>query len=134
MAGLPVGSDVHQTLGVPVPHERSKFLWDTFIKRVEPFVRILFNWSLRELRVKSTAADQQQSLSGSEVALEMAIYYVATNSLLDEECQQVVGLSQPDLLAEHQARCEVALSRLNLLCITEFSAIKAIALYVVCHA
>lgn len=132
MAGSPVESGVHQTSLGPVPQERSNFLWDTFVKRVAPFMRILFSWSLLELRTKSARNDPQASLSGTEIALEMAIYYVATNTLLDEECQQATGLSQASLLSEHQARCENALSSLNLLCITDFTTIKAIVFYVVC--
>lgn len=131
MAGSPFALTVQKTSFDPVPHQRSSFFWDTFVKRVEPFLRILFSWSLQELRTKSTRVDPQSSLSGPEIALEMAIYYVATNSLVDEECQQATGLPQPNLLAEHQARCESALSRLNLLCITDLTAIKAIVFYVV---
>ncbi|KAF2831472.1 hypothetical protein CC86DRAFT_463354 [Ophiobolus disseminans] len=129
LVGSPVERGGHQKTSLePVPQDRSTFLWDTFIKRVEPFMRVLFSWSLQELKAKST--EQHSSLSASEDALVSAIYYAATNSLLEEECQRATGLLQSALINEHQARCESALLRMDLLCITDFTTIRAIVFYV----
>jgi hypothetical protein len=85
MSQHPVNSPVE-----PTPLHYVNLLWQVFGQRVEPLVRIIFRWTIDELRTKSTDVELQPPLGGTEHALVQAIYYASANSLTKEECMDLL--------------------------------------------
>lgn len=112
-------------------NEHANILWNIFMDRVEVFLRICFRWWLKDFRARSLDAEKIQQLSGPEHALLSALYLVAIVSMSDEECRSSLRQSRTTLISEYQLVCEDALLRMNLFCMSDIVAIKAVIFYVV---
>jgi hypothetical protein len=118
----------------PLSSQKVSILWNTFDRRVEPFVRIMFRWATSELRARTTSSiEVTPLLDGTEYALVTAIYYVSVKSLTDDDCISLLQQTRATLLAEYQIRCEEALQSTNLFCMSDLTTIKAIIFYIVSY-
>jgi hypothetical protein len=115
----------------PVTLHCANVLWQVFSQRVEPFVRIIYRWTIDELRMKSTEIELQPALGETQYALIQAIYYASANSLTEDDCMTLLKLPRSTLLAARQVQCEQALQQMNLFCMKDLTTIKAVVLYIV---
>ena len=98
-----------------------------------PVTTISFGWALNQFRSISMDIEDRKRLSNAEHAFLFSLYLAGVISLSDEECKRDVQQSRLNLLTEYQTLCEEALSRTNLLCMTDITVLKALALYMVIH-
>lgn len=116
-------------------------LWRTFAHRVQPLVRISFDWNLKRLSDRFVAAhltlqifgtsQPTDTLSESELALVYSIYLVSVVSLSEEECSMLLHQSKSFVLFQLQLLCEDALYKTNIFCITDIKVLQALAHYMI---
>jgi hypothetical protein len=134
MSGSITGQSSVSSVTESISPQCALVLWNVFIQRVEPLVRIIFRWAIDELRAKSTNTQDQKPISSTEHALVQAIYYASANTLTDDECTNLLQLPRSVVVAQCQARCEDALLQTNLFCMNDLDTIKAVTFYIVCIA
>lgn len=126
------GSNSSVDLAASYPSRREAItLWNIFDQRVHPLVRISFSWALKSLRSASIEIEDQKQLTDAEHAFVFSLYLLSVISLSDEDCLREMHQPRPVLLSDFQMLCEEALTRTNLLCITDITVLKALTLYMV---
>lgn len=125
-AHLPIDSPSEE-----ISPQHASILWHIFMHRVEPFVRIMYEWTRDELRTRSIDVELRALLSPAERALVTAVYLASVNSLTDDDSEALLQLPRSTLLDKYHVQCENAVLRTNLFCINELSTIKAIIIYTV---
>jgi hypothetical protein len=134
MTGLIFNGMTAITPTEPLSIERRIILWQVFTQRIEPLVRILFRWVVKDLRTRSTSMELQPSLTPAEHALVMAVCYMSVNSLTNNECRSMLQLERATLLTECRFQCEEALVHTNIFCMTDLNVIRAVVFYIVCQS
>jgi len=133
MAGLVFNRTKSAIPTEPLSIQRTIILWQIFTQRVEPLVRIMYRWAVKDLRTRSTSMELQPSLTPAEHALVTAVCYVSVNSLTDDECKSMLQLERATLLVQCQFQCEEALVHTNIFCMTDLNVIRAVVFYIVCQ-
>ncbi|KAL6721752.1 hypothetical protein ACLMJK_000857 [Lecanora helva] len=105
-------------------------LWKIFNLRVNPVVRISFNWALMLLHSASMHPEYQKQFTDAEHALMFSLYLSSVISLSDEDCRREMHQPRSLLIAEFHTLCEEAFSRNNLLCMTDITVLQALAVYI----
>ncbi|KAM0355065.1 hypothetical protein ACHAPU_000917 [Fusarium lateritium] len=113
----------------PIPTGEAVKLWNTFMERVEPLVKLSFRWTLDYLRVALSDAEKWARLDHGDKALILASCLFASVSLTNQECVGMFGRSKASLTNECRLHCDVAFSRISLLAIDSISTLKAFCLY-----
>lgn len=109
-------------------------LWNVFGERVEPMVRIMFTWSLKQLRSASIDPQLRSQFTDAEHGFMFSLYLISVVSLSDEECNKTLHQPKSFLLSQFQLLCEEALTRTKLFCITNITVLRALTMYMVMYA
>lgn len=107
-------------------------LWDTFMERVEPIVKINFKWTLAHLKAAVSNEERWNALEDGERALILSTRLFAAVTLTNKECLKRFGRARALLMNECRMRCDIAFSRMNLLAIDSIATLKAFCFYIVC--
>lgn len=142
MQGILRGQDVVDRSLLWLSQQDALILWKTFAHRVQPLVRVSFDWNLKRLSDRFIATQlgskgQYGSSGGTavfsdgEYALLYSIYLITVVSFSEEEC--VISLHQPKpfLVSQFQLLCEDALYKTNIFCITDIKVLQALAHYMI---
>lgn len=122
---------VAQTLSLQIPTLEGVKLWDVFMERVEPIVKINFKWTLSHLKAAISDGERWNRLEDGERALILSTRLFAAVSLTNQECLQRFGRARTILINECRTRCDLAFSNLCLLAIDDLATFKALCFYVV---
>ena len=114
----------------PDPRE-SAVLWNAFCQKVNPFVKLLFDWEIDRLRAATSLPHAQRHLSSQEYALVYSTYIISATSLSDSESLASFNRSRADLLSTFQLLCEQALARSDFFGSSEVILLQASAIYIV---
>ena len=121
----------------PLQAQEAIRLWDTFMERVEPLVKITFDWTLQQLRSSLLDPERWRQLSQGEHVQILSVCLLGVVSLSDDECMEDFGQPKSTLLLQHRTQCEALFARINLLAVDNTSVLKALCLYMVrramCH-
>ena len=118
----------------PLPAHEAIRLWDAFMERVEPLVKITFDWTLQQLRSSLLDPERWRQLSQGEHVQILSVCLLGVVSLSDDECMEDFGQPKSTLLLQHRTQCEALFARINLLAVDNMSVLKALCLYMVRHA
>jgi hypothetical protein len=106
-------------------------LCEAYLSNVDPVFKILHAPSLRRyLQDGAADLDCSPGTEGLE-ALKLAIFYAATVSMVDSECQARLGEKRATLLAQYRAGTEIALANANLVNTVQMSTLQAFTVYLV---
>lgn len=111
--------------------DNAQALWTIFKQRVNPLIRISFNWDLDRLESATVLAACPTRADDAQDALLSSIYLASIVSVSDAECETKLHRSKSSLLSEFQTLCEEALARTNILCMKNIVSLKAMAIYLV---
>ncbi|KAH7245151.1 hypothetical protein BKA59DRAFT_475417 [Fusarium tricinctum] len=114
----------------PIPAEEAVKLWNLFMERVEPLVKISFKWTLDHLQAALTDAEKWTKLEDGEQALALSSCLFGAMSLATQECVGMFGRSKASLTNDCRFQCDVAFSRISLLAIDDISTLKALCIYI----
>ncbi|KAF5568823.1 hypothetical protein FPHYL_2630 [Fusarium phyllophilum] len=114
----------------PIPQEEALKLWDFFMERVEPIVKISFSWTLSHLRAALSDAEKWRRLDNGDHVLILATCLFGATSLTNQECLDIFGRTKASLTNECRVQCDMAFSRISLLAIDSISTLKAMCLYI----
>ncbi|KAF4437485.1 hypothetical protein F53441_13022 [Fusarium austroafricanum] len=114
----------------PIPTDEALKLWDAFMERVEPVVKISFSWDLAKLRVALCDTDEWRRFDSGNHSLILASCLFGAVSLTSEECVELFGREKVSLTNECRVQCDMAFSRIGLLAIDSISTLKALCLYI----
>jgi hypothetical protein len=131
--GSPWGDStlVSETVSLQMPTLEAVKLWDVFMERVEPVVKINFKWTLSHLKAAISDGEKWNRLEDGERALILSSRLFAAVSLANNECLRRFGRSRAILVSECRMRCDIAFSKMSLLAIDSLATIKAFCLYIV---
>ena len=114
----------------PSSHQLYTFC-EVYLKNVDPVFKILHAPSLRRyLQEGAAELDCSPGPRGLE-ALKLAICYVATLSMTDEDCRHRIGKDRAALMARYRAGTELALAKADFVNTVELSTLQAMAIYLV---
>jgi hypothetical protein len=111
------------------PHVQIFRLWQTYVERVDPLLKITHTPSLQP-RIVSAAANLA-SAQPTLTALMFGIYCIATLSLSEDECQSTLGSAKQELLSGYQFCCQQALMHCEILRTQDCEVLIAFLLYLV---
>ncbi|KAG5744811.1 hypothetical protein H9Q70_012485 [Fusarium xylarioides] len=114
----------------PIPQEEALRLWDFFMERVEPIVKISFSWNLSHLRAALSDAEKWRRLDNGDHVLILSTCLFGATSLMNQECLDLFGRTKASLTDECRVQCDMAFSRISLLAIDSISTLKAMCLYI----
>ncbi|RBR10317.1 hypothetical protein FVER53590_12420 [Fusarium verticillioides] len=114
----------------PIPQDEALQLWDFFMERVEPIVKISFSWTLSHLRAALTDVEKWRSLDNGDHVLILSTCLFGATSLTNTECLDLFGRTKASLTNECRVQCDMAFSRISLLAIDTISTLKAMCLYI----
>lgn len=108
-------------------------LYLSFMKNVDPVVKILHGPSLRRHFTGET--DRLDCSSGPKGwdAVKFAIYYTTTTSWTPDECLQQLDEEKAVLLHRFRSSTELALARADFVNTEDVSTLQALVLYLVIH-
>lgn len=104
-------------------------LWKIFLKNVHPVVMIFFDWEV-ELIVQR-ASREAVSLTHGDQSLMIAILLIATASLSEEECIDLLHEKKFVALAKFQEAVEIALLAADFIVTSDCVVLQAFMLYLV---
>ena len=104
-------------------------LWKQYLKNVHPMVMIFFDWEIGVIIHK--ASQDPTKLTQGEQALVFAIYFIATLSLSEEECVDLLHDKRPQLLDRFQRAVEGSLLIAELVVTSDRFVLQAFMLYLV---
>jgi hypothetical protein len=104
-------------------------LWQIYVERVDPLLKITHTASLQP-RIVLAAADLT-STAPPLTALIFGIYCISIMSLSEEECRSIYGSIKQDLLSSYQFCCQQALIHCELLRTQDCEVLAAFLLYLV---
>ena len=122
-SGFPLGA-------LPVPNQMA-ILWRSYLKNVHPLVKIFFKWEIEP--IIQAAREDPSSLSKGEQALVFAIAFIATLSISDEDCANLLSGDKQDRLFEFQKCVEDALLLAEFATTSDTRTLQAFVLYLVSH-
>lgn len=111
--------------------EYATILWDMFMDRVDPLVRICYRWWLKDFRTKALNVDTCRELSTAEHALLSVIYLISTVSMSQGECESLLHQPRKILITEHERISADALQRTDLFCMNNIVVMQAVTFYLV---
>lgn len=111
----------------------TQLVFGLYKQRVHPFIKISFSWDLDRLE-SATSSGSSAQLDDADRALVASIYLAAVISLTDAECRKKFGHPRATLITECHATCEKTMAATNLLGMKNIVALKALAIYLVCHS
>ncbi|KAF4973350.1 hypothetical protein FSARC_328 [Fusarium sarcochroum] len=114
----------------PIPTEEAVKLWDVFMERVEPVVKISFEWTLSQLKTALSDPEKWRGLDDGDHALILATCLFGAVSFTNQECVTRFDRSRSSLIAECRLHCDMAFSHINVLVIDSVSTLKAFCLYI----
>lgn len=116
---------------IPFTRDESSRLWQLFLQRVEPLVKMSFKWTLDRLQSALANDAEWIQLSDGERLLAISSCFYGAVSLSREESRENFGKSKPQLVTEFRGRCEDSFRCINILAINDIDTLKALCLYVV---
>lgn len=114
----------------PTPREAT-ILWDTFCHRVNPLLKILFDWEIDRMREISNLPLEIRRLTPQENAYYFAIYLNSFTSLSEEECLASFSRPKSELQHNYQLLYEQAIARSNFIGRPDIILIQASIVYIV---
>lgn len=105
----------------------STILWKTYLENVHPLVMIFFDWETEVIIAK--AAQRPTELREGEQALAFGIYFIATLSLSERECLDILHVQRSYLLDKFQKAVEDSLLIAELLVTSDRLVLQAFMLY-----
>lgn len=111
--------------------EYANILWDMFMDRVDPMVRVCYKWWLGDFREKALNVEICRELSVAEHALLSAIYLISIVSMSNQECETLLHQPRKRLLQDHERISVEALQRTNLFCMNNTVVMQAVIIYLV---
>ncbi|GAB7354459.1 hypothetical protein MBLNU459_g4942t2 [Dothideomycetes sp. NU459] len=102
-------------------------LWKQYLKNVHPLINIFFDWEI-ELIVQKAFYDPTKLTSG-ERALVFAIYFIATLSLTEEQCIDLVNDHKSQLLGKFQNAVEESLLIAEFIVTSDRLVLQSLMLY-----
>ncbi|KAK8036214.1 Zn2/Cys6 DNA-binding protein [Apiospora rasikravindrae] len=112
---------------VPLPSSHIYIFWKTFLKNVDPLVKIFFRWEVEPIIQK--AHKGVSSLSNEERALVSAIVFISVSSLSGDECTKLLHDGKPQLMEKYQKAVENALLLADYASTTHRLTLQAFMLY-----
>jgi hypothetical protein len=104
-------------------------LWKQYLKNVHPLIMIFFDWEIEVVIHK--ASYDPTSLTPGEQALIFAIYFIATLSLSEEQCIDLLHNNRPQLLETFQKAVEESLVIAEFVATSDRFVLQAFMLYLV---
>jgi hypothetical protein len=104
-------------------------LWKQYLKNVHPLIMIFFDWEI-EVVIQKASYDLA-SLTPGEQALVFAIYFIATLSLSEEQCINLLHNNRPQLLETFQKAVEESLVIAEFVVTSDRFVLQAFMLYLV---
>lgn len=104
-------------------------LWQMFLDRVNPLMKIIHVPTLQPYVTQATG--DMSSIPMNYQALLFAVYLMATISLSELECKQMLGTSRDNALHKFTAGTRLALIRFDLLRNYDMAALQAMLLFLV---
>lgn len=117
------------TDAVHLPKNLTYIFWRTFLKNVDPLVKIFFRWEVEPIIQK--AHEDVSSLSSEERALVSAIVFISISSLPGDECSQLLHDGKPQLMDRYRKSVESALILADYTSTTNKLTLQAFILYLV---
>jgi hypothetical protein len=114
---------------VYLPSSYINIFWKTFVKNVDPLVKIFFRWEVEPIIQK--AREDPSSLSSEERALVSSIVFISISSLSGDECSKLLHDGKPQLMERYQRSAESALLLADYACTTHRLTLQAFMLYLV---
>lgn len=114
---------------VYLPSSQITIFWKTFLKNVDPLVKIFFRWEVEPIVQK--ARENPLSLSSEERALVSSIVFISISSLSGDECARLLQDDKPQLMERYQRSAESALLLADYACTTHKLTLQAFMLYLV---
>ena len=111
------------------PAREAMRLWNQYLKTVHPLVMIFFGWEIEIIIHKATKSPT--GLTREEQALVLAIYFIATISLSEEECLDMLHDKRSHLLDKFQKAAEDSLLMAELAVTSDRLVLQAFILYLV---
>jgi len=111
------------------PARETIALWKQYLKNVHPLVMIFFDWEIEVIIHK--AAHNPTGLTREEQALVLAINFIATLSLSEEECLDMLHDKRSHLLDKFQKAVEDSLLIAELAVTSDRLVLQAFILYLV---
>lgn len=107
------------------------FLFERFVKNVDPVVKLLHPAVLRQIARLGNNDTPSITSTRDLHALKCAVFYVTITSLSDSDCLQVLTQSRATLLSKFQIATETAMSEANILASESMHVLQALVLYLV---
>ena len=104
-------------------------LWQVYLDNVNPLLKVTHTATL-QARIIDAASDLSNISSALE-ALMFSIYCVSVLSLVEDQCQTLLGSSKKDLLTSYQFGCQQALMNCGVLRTGDRDCLTALYLYLV---
>lgn len=105
-------------------------LWQVYVNNVNPLLKIS-HVPLLQVQIVEAAADPSKASRALE-ALMFAIYFIAVNSMSDEEVQHKSGESKTILLSRYREATEKALINADFMRLADLTVLQGYFLYLVC--
>lgn len=123
-----VNSSLHQ-MYPPAPAMTA--LWKIYLKNVHPLVALFFDWEVEAIINK--ALHHPTRMAYGEQALVFAIFFIATLSLSEEQCNHLLHDKRSQLLGKFQRAVEESLQIAEFFITSDRLVLQAFMLYLVCH-
>lgn len=104
-------------------------LWKQYLKNVHPLIMIFFDWEIEAIIHK--ASSDTNSLTPGEQSLVFAIYFIATLSLSEEQCIDLLHSNRVQLLETFQKAVEESLVIADFVITSDRFVLQAFMLYLV---
>lgn len=114
----------------PTP-DIASILWSAYNRNVDPLVKIVFQWEIRQMSSMALVDGAMKDLSPQEHALFFGVYLNSVASLSENQCLESFGQPRKTLLSQFRALFEHALVRADFLGRSEVILIQASVLYIV---
>lgn len=105
-------------------------LWQIYLDRVNPLTKIIHVPTLQPYLVEATSGSQ--NIPKNVGALLFSIYTLATVSLTEDECQEMLGISREKALEKFSNGVRLALTRMGFLKCHDITTLQALVIYLVC--
>ncbi|KAL3442316.1 fungal-specific transcription factor domain-containing protein [Aspergillus insuetus] len=124
---LHLDSPAHNILQYHPTNENAIFLWETFLKNVEPLCKILHIPSTRKMF--ESARQEPQLTSKADECIIFSIYHFAVFSLTQEECITNLGQARNELLQRYHYAARRAFVNASFLRTTSMTILQALVLF-----
>ena len=105
-------------------------LWQRFVDNVNPLVKILHVPTVQ--RTILSATGDLTAVSRQTEALMFSIYYLATTSMTDVDCENIMGEQRSILLSRYHIATKQALTAADWIKSSTLVTLQAFALFLVC--